>query len=177
MHQWQECGNTYLRICVSAYLGDNKITKKSRKIKKESLDTIWKKMFLRVLMRICVSVYFLKKSQPKLDMKSVPILNIGCIRSVDKPADITIECPGKWNLLSACLLICRFFFWREKSTDLKSVDMLTNVQIRFFSADRRPGTIFLRRLSPRGSELFLFPEDRLTHHPVTGYIALPKTQN
>jgi hypothetical protein len=50
-------------ICVSAYLrirdlGDNKITKKSRKFKKESLDTVWKKMFLRVLMRICVSVIF-----------------------------------------------------------------------------------------------------------------------
>jgi hypothetical protein len=37
MHQWQEGGNTYLRICVSAYLGDNKIKKKSRKTKKESL--------------------------------------------------------------------------------------------------------------------------------------------
>ncbi len=23
---------------------------------------------------------------------------------------ITIECPGKWNLLSACLLICQFFW-------------------------------------------------------------------
>ncbi len=43
--------NTYLRICISAYLGDNKITKKSRKIKKESLDTVWKKKFLQVLMR------------------------------------------------------------------------------------------------------------------------------
>jgi hypothetical protein len=40
MHQWQEGGNTYLHICVSAYLGDNKITKNPRKIKKESLDTI-----------------------------------------------------------------------------------------------------------------------------------------
>jgi hypothetical protein len=40
MHQWREGGNTYLRISVSVYLGDNKITKKSRKIKKESLDTI-----------------------------------------------------------------------------------------------------------------------------------------
>ncbi len=72
----------------------------------------------------------------------------------------TPYCPGKWNLLSARLLICRFFFWREKSTDLISVDMSTNEQIRFFSADRRPGTIFLRRLSPRGSEPSLFPEDR-----------------
>jgi hypothetical protein len=40
LHQWREGGNTYLRICVSAYLGDNKITKKSRKINKESLDTV-----------------------------------------------------------------------------------------------------------------------------------------
>ncbi len=59
--------------------------------------------------------------------------------------------------LSAYLSI---FFWREKSTDLKSVDMSTNEQIRFFSADRRPGTIFLRRLSPRGSEPSLFPKER-----------------
>ncbi len=35
--------------------------------------------------------------------------------------------------LSADLSI---FFWREKSTDLKSVDMSTNEQICFFSADR-----------------------------------------
>jgi len=31
MHQWREGGNTYLRICVSAYLRDNKITKKNKK--------------------------------------------------------------------------------------------------------------------------------------------------
>jgi len=29
MHQWREGGNTYLRICVSAYLCNNKITKKT----------------------------------------------------------------------------------------------------------------------------------------------------
>ena len=71
-----------------------------------------------------------------------------------------LGCPRKPNLSNVCLLIYQFFFWREKSTDLKSVDMSTNEQIRFFSADRRPGTIFLRRLSPQGSELFLFPENR-----------------
>ncbi len=38
-----------------------------------------------------------------------------------------------------------------------------NEQIRFFSADHRPGTKFLRRLSPRGSEPSLFPKDRKTH--------------
>jgi hypothetical protein len=29
MHQWREGGNTYLHICVSAYLRDNNITKKT----------------------------------------------------------------------------------------------------------------------------------------------------
>ncbi len=41
--------------------------------------------------------------------------------------------------------------------------MSTNEQIGFFSADPRPGTKFLHRLSPRGSEPTLFPEDRKTH--------------
>ena len=29
MHQWREGGNTYLGICVSAYLRDKKITQKT----------------------------------------------------------------------------------------------------------------------------------------------------
>ena len=29
MHQWREGGNTYLRICVSGWLRDKKITNKS----------------------------------------------------------------------------------------------------------------------------------------------------
>ncbi len=52
--------SAYLRICV---------TKKSQKIQEiiirhhlKTVSSIWKKRFLRVLMRICVSVYFLKKS-------------------------------------------------------------------------------------------------------------------
>jgi hypothetical protein len=67
--------------------------------------------------------------------------------------------------LSADLWI---FFWWGKSTDLKPPNMSTNEQIRFFSADRRPGTKFLCRHSRWGSEPSLFPEDRKTHHPVTG---------
>jgi hypothetical protein len=59
--RWEHL-SAYLRICIS---GQQQNHKKSRKIKKESLDTVGKKMFLRVLMHICVSVYFLKKSQPK----------------------------------------------------------------------------------------------------------------
>ncbi len=76
---------------------------------------------------------------------------------------LEIECPGKWNLLSACLLICQFFVLAEKSTDLKSVDMSTNQQICFFLTDRRPGTIFLRRLSPWGSEPSLLPKVEKKH--------------
>jgi hypothetical protein len=53
-------------------------------------------------------------------------------------------------------------------TDFKSVDMSTNEEICFFSADCRPGTNFLCRLSPRGSEPSLFPKDRKTRHPVAG---------
>jgi hypothetical protein len=48
----------YLRICISAYLGDNIITKKHQKTKKESLDNCLKKTFQQVLMRICISVIF-----------------------------------------------------------------------------------------------------------------------
>ncbi len=76
---------------------------------------------------------------------------------------VIIECPGKSNLLSACLLICQFLFWQENRTEIKSVDMWTNEQIWFFSADRRPGTKFLCRLSPWESEPSLFPKDRKTH--------------
>ncbi len=43
-----------------------------------------------------------------------------------------------------------FLFWREKSTDLKSVDMSTNQQICSLSTDRRPGTIFFYVGSPLG---------------------------
>ncbi len=48
-------------------------------------------------------------------------------------------------------------------TDLKSVDMSTNKQIRFFSTDRRPGTFFLLRLSPWGSEPSLLPKVEKKH--------------
>ena len=68
MHQWREGGNTYLRIGVSVYLRDKKITKKQAIIIGHHLKTtinIRKKMFRRVLMRSCVAAYFLKKSQPK----------------------------------------------------------------------------------------------------------------
>jgi hypothetical protein len=51
-----------------------------------------------------------------------------------------------------------FLFWRKKSTDLKSADMSTNQQICSLSTDCRPGTNFLRRLSPQGSEPFLLPK-------------------
>ncbi len=64
------------------------------------------------------------------------------------------------------MVVCRsvnFSFWREKLTDLKSVDISTNQQIRFFSTDRRPGTNFLRRLSPRGSEPSLLPKVEKKH--------------
>ncbi len=63
--------------------------------------------------------------------------------------------------LSAHLSI--FLFWRENTTDFKSVNVVTNEQIWFFSADCRPGTIFLLRLYPRESEPSLFPKDRKTH--------------
>ncbi len=55
MARRRECLSAYLRICKS---GQQQKHKKSRKIKKESLDPVWKKMFLRLLMHTCVSVIF-----------------------------------------------------------------------------------------------------------------------
>jgi hypothetical protein len=49
-------------------------------------------------------------------------------------------------------------FWQEKLTDLKSVDMPTNQQIRFFRQIIDLEQIFLRRLSPQGSEPSLLPK-------------------
>ncbi len=54
-------GKPCLRICITSCKGANKITKNQEIIIRHCL----KKMFLRVLMRICISVYFLKKSQPE----------------------------------------------------------------------------------------------------------------
>jgi hypothetical protein len=68
MHQWREGVGT--PICKSAYLriwGTTKSQKNQEKSRKNHL-TPSEKMFLRVLMRICVSVYFLKKSEPEHEL-------------------------------------------------------------------------------------------------------------
>jgi hypothetical protein len=53
--------SAYLRICVS---GRQQNHKKIKKNQERIIRHCLKKKFLRVLMRICISVYFLKKSQP-----------------------------------------------------------------------------------------------------------------
>jgi hypothetical protein len=59
--RWEHL-SAYLRICVSGQQQNHKkIKKKQERIIRHHL----KKMLLRVLMHICISVYFLKKSQPK----------------------------------------------------------------------------------------------------------------
>jgi hypothetical protein len=60
MHPWREDGNTYLRICVSAYLGDKKITKNQEKSRKNLKKNV--PAGTNAYLRIC---YFLKKSQPE----------------------------------------------------------------------------------------------------------------
>ncbi len=54
--------SAYLRICVS---GQQQNHKKIKKNQERIIRHRLKKMFLWVLIRICVSVYFLKKSQPQ----------------------------------------------------------------------------------------------------------------
>ena len=53
-----------------------------------------------------------------------------------------LECPGKSNLSSVCLLICRVFGLAGKHDRPTDLDMLTFEQIWLFSACGRPGTKF-----------------------------------
>jgi hypothetical protein len=62
MARRQEHLSAYLRICLS---GRQQNHKKIKKNQERIIRHHLKKMFLRVLMRICVSAYFLKKSQPQ----------------------------------------------------------------------------------------------------------------
>ncbi len=55
-----------MRICIFAYSGTNK---KSPSGAKNTKDTIQKKLFLKVLLRLCVFVFQPKKSQPKKLMR------------------------------------------------------------------------------------------------------------
>ncbi len=76
---------------------------------------------------------------------------------------ILIGCPRKLNLLTVCLLICRFFFGGKNQ---QIWNLLTCWHLRrfdFFSAGGRPGTNILCRLSPRGSEPSLLPEHKKPH--------------
>ncbi len=69
--------SAYLHICANGW------QKNHQKSKKETEDTIFKKMFLRVLMHICVSVYFLKKSQPERQKDCVIRVNsMGACRNL-----------------------------------------------------------------------------------------------
>jgi hypothetical protein len=63
--------------------------KNHQKSNKETEDTILKKLFLWVLMCICVSVYFLKKSQPHCAGKFY--LNLEKPIRVPSPHQINLE--------------------------------------------------------------------------------------
>ena len=60
-----------------------------------------------------------------------------CVRN---PIFDEIGCPGKSNLSSVCLLICRVFWLAGKHDRPTDLDMLTFEQIWPFSACGRPGT-------------------------------------
>jgi hypothetical protein len=65
LHQWQEGGNTYLRICISAYLGNNKITKKIEKNQERIIRYRLKKNVPAGSNAYLCICHFLKKSQPE----------------------------------------------------------------------------------------------------------------
>jgi hypothetical protein len=72
----------YLRICIS---GRQKNHTKNKKNQERIIRHRLKKMFLRVLMRICISVYFLKKSQPKWARGGLFTLSVGWLCAVLGP--------------------------------------------------------------------------------------------
>jgi hypothetical protein len=79
----------YLRKCKC------KGTKKSPKSKKETIDTILKNLFLWVLMSICVSVHFLKKSWPKRQAH----VNLHLIETKVQMCSVGGEVRGRWPFI------------------------------------------------------------------------------
>ena len=86
-----------------AYLRDKKITKNTKntgnnhQTPSENSVQHLKKRFLRVLMRICVAAYFLKKSQPNIVTDTQQHVPVGTRR-------IEIECILFYSILFYSIL-------------------------------------------------------------------------